>query len=479
MRRGRRERVGLFDVAGAPHSRSIGIAPRVPPMHTSDTTTADAPSAAPVPSAPSAAAARRSLGARAAALRTHWTDSRAGTLALLGILLATGVLYCWNLTANGYANSFYSAAVQAGSVDWTAFFYGSSDAGNSITVDKPPASLWIMALSVRLFGLNSAAILMPQVVMGILSVFVVNRSVKRVAGEAAGLIAAAALAITPVAVLMFRFNNPDALLVLLMTLAAWATVRAIETGSIRWMTLVGVLIGFAFLTKTLQAFLVVPFVAIAFLICADTTLRRRILGTLAAGLALVVAGGWWVAIVELVPEQWRPYIGGSQTDSFLELTFGYNGLGRLSGDEVGSVGGGGGFGSGAVISRLFSSAIGGQISWLIPAALILTLGALWLGRRAPAPTRCGPRSWCGAAGSWSPRWCSPSCRESSTSTTRSPSPRRSRRWSVSAPGPCGATASRSWRVWCSRSPRPAPGCGASCSCSARASTGPGWRCSCW
>ncbi|MFQ1000456.1 ArnT family glycosyltransferase [Modestobacter sp. SSW1-42] len=307
--------------------------------------------------------------------------------ALLGLLAATGLLYLWDLAASGWANAFYAAAVQAGSQSWEAFFYGSSDAANSITVDKPPASLWVMALSVRLFGLNSWALLVPQALMGVATVGVVYLAVRRVVGPGAGLLAGAAMALTPVAVLMFRFDNPDALLVLLMTLAAYAVTRAVETASVRWMVGVGVLIGFAFLTKTLQAMLVVPGFALVYLVAAPTTLGRRFLHVLAAGAALLVAGGWWVAVVELVPESWRPYIGGSQTDSAWELIWGYNGLGRLTGDETGSVGGGGGTGGGnwgeTGLARLFTAEIGGQIAWLLPAALALLVAGLVALRRAP------------------------------------------------------------------------------------------------
>lgn len=316
-------------------------------------------------------------------------DPRWARPALLALLAATAVFYFINLTASGWANSFYSAAVQAGSANWEAFLFGSSDAANSITVDKPPAALWIMALSVRVFGLSSFAILMPQVLMGVATVGVLYATVKRYFGAAAGLLAGVVLALTPVAVLMFRFNNPDALLVLLMTLAAWATMRAIEKGSIKWMVWVGVFLGFGFLTKTLQVFLVVPFLGIAFLVCAHTTLRRRIIGCVAGIAAMVVAGGWWVAIVELTPASMRPYIGGSQDNSFLSLTFGYNGFGRLSGNETGSVGGGGGGGTGGGmwgetgIFRMFSSATGGQISWLIPSALVLLGVGLVLRGRKP------------------------------------------------------------------------------------------------
>ncbi|WP_353952265.1 glycosyltransferase family 39 protein [Knoellia sp. S7-12] len=331
-------------------------------------------------SAPDESAARTSRLQRF--IRGNAEDPTWARPALLVLLAVTAAFYTYGLTSNGWANSFYSAAVQAGSESWKAFFYGSSDAGNSITVDKPPAALWVMALSVRLFGLSSFAILFPQVLMGVATVGVVFTSVRRWWGAAAGLIAGTVMALTPVAVLMFRFNNPDALLVLLMALGAWATMRSIERGSARWMALAGVFIGLGFLTKTLQVLLVVPFFGIAYLVAADTTLRRRIIGAAAGVGAMLLSAGWWVAIVELVPASMRPYIGGSQTNSFLELTFGYNGLGRINGNETGSVGGGNGWGS-TGLGRMFSSSIGGQISWLIPSALILLAVGLWLRGRAP------------------------------------------------------------------------------------------------
>ena len=303
--------------------------------------------------------------------------------ALLGLLVATAAFYLYNLTAGGWANSFYSAAAQAGSSNWAAFFFGSSDAANSITVDKPPASLWVMALSIKVFGLNSFAILSPQVVMGVASVGVLYATVRRQFSVPAGLVAGAVLALTPVAVLMFRFNNPDALLTFLMVLAAWATMKAIEKTSARWFLLVGVLLGFAFLTKTLQAFLVVPGFALAYLVAARTSLPKRIGHVLLGGLAIILSAGWWVAIVELLPESLRPYIGGSQTNSFLELTFGYNGFGRITGNETGSVGGGGGNWGATGLGRMFNAEIGGQISWLIPAALLLLAAGLYFRGRRP------------------------------------------------------------------------------------------------
>ena len=321
-------------------------------------------------------------------LRRIWrgpdTDPAWARPALFALLLATGAFYVIGLTSNGWANSFYSAAVQAGSQSWKAFLFGSSDAGNSITVDKPPASLWVMALSVRIFGLSSFSILLPEVLMGVATVGVVHATVKRCSTAAAGLLAGAVLALTPVAVLMFRFNNPEALLVLLMTLGAWATMRSIEQGSPKWMAIVGVFIGLGFLTKALQVLLVVPFFGLGYVLFANTTLRRRIVGAIVGVGAMLLSAGWWVAIVELIPASMRPYIGGSQDNSFLSVTFGYNGLGRLSGSEVGSVGGGQrGPGSGTEsITRLFTQTIGGQISWLLPtAALLVIAGLAFRGRR--------------------------------------------------------------------------------------------------
>ncbi|GAQ58410.1 glycosyltransferase family 39 protein [Streptomyces sp. LBUM 1476] len=301
--------------------------------------------------------------------------------AFFGLLVATFLLYLYNLSSSGYANSFYSAAVQAGSQSWKAFFFGSLDAANAITVDKPPASLWPMALSVRIFGLSSWAILIPEVLMGVGTVAVVYAAVRRRFSPGAGLIAGATMALTPVAALMFRFNNPDAMLALLMAVACYLVVRALEDGRTKWLLWAGAAIGFAFLAKTLQAFLILPALAAVYGVCAPVSLKKR-LGQLAAATgALVVSGGWWVAIVELWPASSRPYIGGSQNNSFLELTFGYNGLGRLNGEETGSVGGGGGGGGTGMWGetgwdRMFNSEVGSQISWLLPAALILLVGGL-------------------------------------------------------------------------------------------------------
>jgi 4-amino-4-deoxy-L-arabinose transferase-like glycosyltransferase len=324
-------------------------------------------------------------------------DPRWARSALIGLLVATAAFWTVGLSRNGFANSFYAAAAQAGTQSWKAFLFGSSDAGNSITVDKPPASLWPMEIAGRIFGVNSWSILVPQVLLGLASVALLYMIVKKQFGPGAGLIAGLVLAVTPVATLMFRYNNPDALLTFLMIAAVWALMRAIGDGRTRWLVLCGALIGLGFLTKQLQVMLVVPGLALTYLIAGPAKLWARIGQLLAALIAIVLAAGWWVLLVTLVPAADRPYIGGSADNSFMNLTFGYNGLSRLTGaglpghggrppmggQEGGPpmFGGGGVFGSRSGAGRLFSGEAGAQISWLIPAALVfLIVGIMLCGR---------------------------------------------------------------------------------------------------
>ena len=322
------------------------------------------------------------------------TDPRWARPALFGLLVGTAVLYLINLTASGWANAFYSAAVQAGTKSWKAFFFGSSDASNFITVDKTPGSLWFMEISARLFGVNSFAILLPQALMGVASVGVLYSTVRRVSGASAGLLAGIALAVTPVAALMFRFNNPDAMLVLCLVLAAWAITRAIADGRTTWLLWCGAFIGFAFLAKMLQAFLVVPGFGVAYLVAGPHRVTKRLWQLFAALGAMIVAGGWWVAVAMLWPAADRPFIGGSQTNSVWDLMFGYNGFGRLTGDETGSVG----WTDQASATKLFGSEMGGQIAWLLPAAIVAAVAVVLVRGRRPRtdPTRAAVLVW----GSW-------------------------------------------------------------------------------
>ncbi|MET0898561.1 MAG: glycosyltransferase family 39 protein [Mycobacterium sp.] len=311
------------------------------------------------------------------------------------LLLVTAVLYLWNLGAGGWANSFYTAAVQAGSQSWTAFLFGSSDAANAITVDKTPAALWVMSASARVFGFNTWSMLVPQALMGVAAVAVLYAAVRRVSGPDAALLAGAVLALTPVAALMFRFNNPDALLVLSLVCAAYCVQRALDRdASPWWLVLAGVALGFGFLAKMLQALLVVPVFASVFLIAADLPWAQRVRRLLAGVVALVVSAGWYLVLVELWPADSRPYIGGSQQNSILELTFGYNGLGRLTGDEVGGLGN---LNHDVGWGRLLGSQMGGEIGWLLPAAVIVGVAGLWRTRRASRtdPVRAALLLWGG------------------------------------------------------------------------------------
>jgi 4-amino-4-deoxy-L-arabinose transferase-like glycosyltransferase len=325
-------------------------------------------------------------------LRGPDRDPRWARAALLAVLAATALLYTIGLSRSGWANDFYAAAVQASTKSWTAFFFGSSDSSNFITVDKTPAFLWVMDISARIFGVNYWSVLVPQALEGVATVGMLYATVRRWFGPAAGLLAGVAMALTPVATLMFRFNNPDALLTLLLTVAAYAVTRAIEAGKTRWLVLAGAALGFGFLSKMLQAFLVLPGFAVAYLVAGPRGLGRRLGQLLAGGAALLLAAGWWVVAVLLIPAADRPYVGGSTTNNILQLTFGYNGFGRLDGNETGSVGGPAGHGVAATggtagLTRLVAADMGGQVSWLLPAALIALAALLWGTMRAPRTDR--------------------------------------------------------------------------------------------
>lgn len=332
--------------------------------------------------------------------------------ALLALLLGTAVLYLWRLGSLGWANEFYAAAAQAGTQSWKALLFGSLDAGNSITVDKPPAAMWVMALSGRMFGFNPWSMLVPQALMGVAAVALLYAAVRRTSGPGAGLLAGTALALTPVAALMFRFNNPDALLVLLLVAGGYCVVRALQSAhSTRWIALAGTAIGFAFLAKLLQAFLVLPAFGLVILVAMPGGVWKRLRDLLVGAIAVTVSAGWYVALVSLWPADERPYIGGSTDNSLLQLALGYNGLGRVLGGDGnpthgaggGSGGPGGGgpggamFGGEPSLTRMFGESMGTEISWLLPAALVGLIAGLWFTRRAPRTgrSRAGLLLWGG------------------------------------------------------------------------------------
>jgi 4-amino-4-deoxy-L-arabinose transferase-like glycosyltransferase len=341
---------------------------------------------------PRAATLDRSLEPAAAAQPSFDVRERVA----FGVLMAvTAALYLWNLSASGWANAFYSAAAQAGGQSWTAMLFGSSDPSNAITVDKTPAALWLMDLSVRLFGLNSWSVLAPQALQGVAAVALLYAAVRRASGPGAALLAGAVFALTPVAALMFRFNNPDALLVLMLVAGAYCVQRGCERGAGRWwLVAAGAAVGVGFLAKMLQAFLVLPAFGAAYLIAAAVPLRTRLLRLAGALTALVLSGGWYLLLVELWPASSRPYVGGSQHNSIVELALGYNGFGRLTGNETGGLGN---LNFDVGWGRLLGTGMGAYIAWLLPAAVVCLAAGLLLTRRAPRtdPRRAALIMWGG------------------------------------------------------------------------------------
>ena len=296
-------------------------------------------------------------------------------VALVGL---SGLLYLWSLSRNGWANTYYAAAVRSMSTSWHDFLYGSFDSAGVMTVDKPPLALWVQALSVRVFGFDSLAILVPQALMGVASVVLVYDLTRRRWGRWAGGVAGLAMATTPIAVAIFRHNNPDALLVLCTTAALWFTVRALEDGRTRWLVWAGVCVGLGFEAKMAAALLVVPGLLAAWIWIAPRGRMAALRSALWAGAAMVAVAGAWPLLMALTPASDRPWISGTSDNSIWSLIWGYNGLGRLDG-QAGAPGGGGGggggfFGGDTGPLRLLNSSLGGQIGWLVGMAVVGGVG---------------------------------------------------------------------------------------------------------
>jgi 4-amino-4-deoxy-L-arabinose transferase-like glycosyltransferase len=323
------------------------------------------------------------MSAIAASRTRGFTHVRPGwaRISLVAVLVLAAGLCLWNLTISGYSNEYYAAATRAGTESWKAWFFGAIDPGSFITVDKPPLSLWLMGLSARIFGFSSFSLLLPQALCTIAAVGLLYGTVRRVAGDAAGLIAAAALALTPITIAIGRVDNPDALLVLLLVASAYFTVRAIESGRGKHLALAGAVVGLAFMTKMLQGWMVVPALGAAYLLAGKPSLVVRVRQLAVAGVVMAVVSAAWPVAVSLWPGA-KPYIGGSTDGSVWDLIFGYNGFGRIFG-EANGMGGGANFGGAAGLWRMFNQEVGGQIAWLLPLAAVSLAYGLWTTRRAP------------------------------------------------------------------------------------------------
>lgn len=257
------------------------------------------------------------------------------TLALALILALSACLNVWATSRSGYANAFYSAGVKSMLHSLHNFLYLSSDPAGLISIDKPPLAVWLQVASAKAFGFSPLSILLPEAIAGTLSVAVLYIIVSGSFGRLAGLLAALCLAVFPSFVAVARDNNPDALLILLMTISCWVGLRAIRSGSLLTLLGCGAVVGLAFNVKTLAALFVVPGIALAYLLCARGSLPRKLAKLLLAGLLMVVVSLSWLTFVDLTPASQRPYVGGSLHNSELGLTFEYNGLGRIDGQTGG------------------------------------------------------------------------------------------------------------------------------------------------
>src|SRR5271165_5707280 len=342
------------------------------------------------PATASAAPVTTALGAA----RLSRTRERARVLRpeLVALIALAGTLNLWALRRNGWANTYYSAAVRSMSSSWHDFLYASFDRAGVMTVDKPPLALWVQSLSVRVFGYHPLSLLVPQALMGVAAVALVCDLVRRRFGRLGGFVAGLALALTPMTVAISRHNNPDALLVLCCVAAVWCAVRALDGGRTRWLVLSGVCVGLGFETKMGVALAVVPGIAAAWLWIAPRARGRlhALRQLFAGGAAMVLVGGAWPALVELTPAADRPWVSGTSNNKILSLIFEYNGLGRVDG-QTGGPGGVGGnmFGGTPGPLRLLNSALGGQAGWLLGFALVSGLGILLATRLRRADERTG------------------------------------------------------------------------------------------
>ena len=352
-------------------------------------------------------------------------------------LAVSAALNTWNLVQNGYSNLYYATAVQSMLQSWHNFFFASYDAGGYISVDKPPVALWVQAISAKLFGFSSLSLLLPEALMGVASVALVYCLVRRLFGSFAGFVAALAMALTPIAVAVERTNGVDTILMFTLLLAAWAMTFATEKGRFALLAVGLGLVGLAFNIKMLAAFVILPAFYLVYLLGAPLPWTKRFLHLALGSVVLFAVALSWPLAVDLTPADQRPWVGGSQANSVLDLALHYNGLGRVTGDEqigrgfrggapqpgggqpnfrnnpftpppgfnpgqmppgfnggrapggpggVGPGGGGGMFGAGVAgpVRLFFGGELAGQWSWLFPLAAVgLVAAVLGLRRRWP------------------------------------------------------------------------------------------------
>ena len=369
----------------------------------------------PVAEAPDEARTTQSLWRRLRFWRSPDDQPAWARPALLIVTALAGLAYAWRMNG-AYLEPFYGGAARSMALSWHNFFFASADPWATVSVDKLPGALWFQALSLRVFGFHVWAIVLPQVIEGILAVLIIYRATRRVAGAGAGIIAAVVMAGSPIVILLDRGNISDSLLILLLVLAADATVRAFQLGRLRSLVWAGVLVGFAFQAKMLQAWLVLPAFYAAYLVAAPAqALLRRVGHVAASGLATVLVSLSWMTAVTLVPQSSRPYVDGSCNDSLFGQVFSYNGLERVKSSLLSSGGcshrseylltiaakaersGIGTYGIGASWDRLLHGPLGHDDAWLLLPALVAAIGLFVLQRRTPRtdPLRGAVILWTG------------------------------------------------------------------------------------
>jgi 4-amino-4-deoxy-L-arabinose transferase-like glycosyltransferase len=339
-------------------------------------------------------------------------------VALGGIMLISLFMNFYQLGQNGFGNLYYAAGIRSMLDNWHNFFFVSYDPGGFVTIDKPPLGFWLQVASAKVFGFTPFSVFLPQAIAGVLSVLLLYYLVRRHFGAVAGLLAALALALSPISIVTNRNITIDSPLALVLLVGAWAVMRAAETGRLRWLLLSAVVVGIGFNVKMLEAYLVVPAYGLLYLLAAPVSVWKRVGHLALAGIVLLAISLSWALAVDLTPASLRPYVGSSQDNSEISLALGYNGINRLIGQfgrggRTSAPGGNSGIPTGTPPSgvsrnaaqqipegfggafesgdpgplRLFNEPLAGQIAWLLPLAMLGAVALAWQRRPRPREDR--------------------------------------------------------------------------------------------
>ncbi|GAA1964718.1 ArnT family glycosyltransferase [Microbacterium deminutum] len=296
------------------------------------------------------------------------------------VLLAVGaaLLTTWSVWS-GSRSDYYASIALSMSRSWSNFLFGALDPAGTVTLDKIPGSYWIPALFVKAFGFSSWTVVLPNALAAVAAALLVAFTAKRLLNPAAGLLAGAVVATTPILVAVARSNQPETFFVLGLAAVGWAAAKAMTRRSFGWLVVAGLFVALSFQTYMLEAWAVWPALAAAWL-CTRTPWLRKIWQLAVAGLISLVGSLAWIIAVSLVPASSRPYIGSTLGNSAWEMVFGYNGLGRFGDTTADSVAYRSftpPFSGDPGVLRLFNEQLAGQVAWLLPTAF-LAIAVLWV-----------------------------------------------------------------------------------------------------